>query len=627
MAQPEAQPQPDEVPAEAVAAPANGTETVVEEAAPEASAPVAEAEAVASEAAMPEAAAAEGAESAAEDAAPAAEAEAMPSDGAESAADEAAPAAVAEEALAAEPAPAAEATAAGGAESAADEAAPAAEAEAMPSDGQETPTDEAVAEDVAVEAEAIPADEGESPADEAAAENAVAAVAAEATTTEPAASAAAPAAEAEAMPSDGEETPTDAAVAEDVAAEAEAIPADEGESPADEAVAETAAATDVAAMDEDKPTEEKVAPAAEAVPAQPATPFSRGQVVDGTVLTTAPTEVRMDLGDDHVGVIPGRELERMPREQIEQLQPGAVIPVYVINPQDHEGNIRLSVTHAQEELDWRKAEACQKSQEVFESMIAGYNKGGLIVRFGRVRGFVPQSQIGGARRSASGATPEERWSGMVNQPISVKVIEVDRSRNRLILSERAAAREQREARKVDLISELRVGEVRQGRVVSLVDFGAFVDIGGAEGLVHLTEISWQHVTHPRDALKLGAEVRVEVISVDPQRKRIGLSIRRQAADPWDTVAIDYKVGQLVQGLITKMTNFGAFARLVAAPEIEGLIHISELAEQRVTHPREIVSEGETLTLRVVKMDVAARRLGLSLKAVNSAEYLDQDWLS
>ncbi len=335
----------------------------------------------------------------------------------------------------------------------------------------------------------------------------------------------------------------------------------------------------------------------------------------------------MDLGDGHEGIVPGRELERMQREQIEQLQPGATLPVYIVNPHDHQGNIRLSVTHAQEEMDWRKAEACHKSQEVFDSLIAGYNKGGLIVRFGLVRGFVPQSQIGNERRSASGSTPQEHWGGMVNQPIAVKVIEVDRSRNRLILSERAAAREQRESRKEKLVQELRVGEVREGRVVSLVDFGAFVDIGGAEGLVHLTEISWQHVNHPRDALKVGDEVRVEVISVDKQRKRIGLSIRRQAADPWDTVAIDYKVGQLVQGLVTKLTNFGAFARLVAAPEIEGLIHISEIAEQRINHPRDVVNEGETLTLRVVKMDVAARRLGLSLKAVNSAEYLDQDWLS
>ena len=448
----------------------------------------------------------------------------------------------------------------------------------------------------------------------------------------------------------GAETPVDAAAVAGEEAVAAATPADpaptqtadesQGESGAAAPVDDAAPAAPAAAEAADgaqgagaaAATVDEAAPAADATPAAaseapPPTPFRRGEVIDGTVLNTSPTEVRMDLGEGHEGVIPGRELERMQREQIEQLQPGAVIPVYVVNPHDHQGNIRLSVTHAQEELDWREAEACHKSQEVFESLIAGYNKGGLIVRFGLVRGFVPQSQIGNERRSASGSTPQERWGGMVNQPIAVKVIEVDRSRNRLILSERAAAREQRESRKEKLVQELSVGEVREGRVVSLVDFGAFVDIGGAEGLVHLTEISWQHVNHPRDALKVGEEVRVEVISVDRERKRIGLSIRRQAADPWDTVAIDYKVGQLVQGLVTKLTNFGAFARLVAAPEIEGLIHISELSEQRISHPRDVVKEGETLTLRVVKMDVAARRLGLSLKAVNSAEYLDQDWLS
>ena len=563
MAQPDAQPQSDEAMAAAAAD----------------ASPANGAEAVVEEVATEAPAPVVEAESAASEAAMP---EAAAAEGAESAAEDAAPAAAAEEAVAAEPAPAAEVVTAEGVESAAEEvAAPEAEAEAAGEVVADAPVEAAEAAEEPTAAAAAPEAETETAGEVAAA---APAEAAEAAAEEPASGAAAPAAEAEAV---------------DTAA---AAPADASEATAEE-------------------------PAAEAAPVHPASPFRRGQVVDGTVLTTAPTEVRMDLGDGHEGIIPGRELERMPREQIEELQPGAVIPVYVVNPQDHQGNIRLSVTHAQEELDWRKAEACHKSQEVFQSMIAGYNKGGLIVRFGRVRGFVPQSQIGGARRSASGGTPEERWSGMINQPIAVKVIEVDRSRNRLILSERAAAREQREVRKERLISELEVGEVRQGRVVSLVDFGAFVDIGGAEGLVHLTEISWQHVTHPRDALKIGAEVRVEVISVDPRRKRIGLSIRRQAADPWDTVAIDYKVGQLVQGLVTKLTNFGAFARLVAAPEIEGLIHISELAEQRVTHPREVVSEGETLTLRVVKMDVAERRLGLSLKAVNSAEYLDQDWLS
>ncbi len=423
--------------------------------------------------------------------------------------------------------------------------------------------------------------------------------------------------------------PAPAETADEPQGESSAAAAGEEAAPVVDAAPAPAGSADgvaAATVDDAAPATE-AAPPAESEAPPPSTPFRRGEVIDGTVSNTSPTEVRMDLGVGHEGVIPGRELERMQREQIKQLQPGAVIPVYVVNPHDHEGNIRLSVTHAQEELDWRKAEACHKSQKVFESLIAGYNKGGLIVRFGLVRGFVPQSQIGNERRSASGSTPQERWGGMVNEPIAVKVIEVDRSRNRLILSERAAAREQRESRKERLVQELRVGEAREGRVVSLVDFGAFVDIGGAEGLVHLTEISWQHVNHPRDALKVGDEVRVEVISVDRERKRIGLSIRRQAADPWDTVAIDYKVGQLVQGLVTKLTNFGAFARLVAAPEIEGLIHISELSEQRISHPRDVVKEGETLTLRVVKMDVAARRLGLSLKAVNSAEYLDQDWLS
>ena len=354
--------------------------------------------------------------------------------------------------------------------------------------------------------------------------------------------------------------------------------------------------------------------------------MKKGQVIEGTVVATSPTAVQVALGDDVEGVIPGRELERMNRETIELLKPGESVHVYVINPHDHQGRIILSVNRALEELDWQHAEEYRASQEVYESRVAGYNKGGLIVRFGRVRGFVPQSQISSERRAAlDGQTPEERWGEMVNQIITVKVMEVDRSRNRLILSERAATREVRESRKEALINELKVGEIRTGRVVSLVDFGAFVDVGGAEGLIHLTELSHQHVTHPRDLLKIGEEVKVEVINVDPERKRIGLSMKKLAADPWDMVAIEYNIGQLVQGKITKLTKFGAFAQLVDAPEIEGLIHISELSEQRVNHPREVVNEDDTLTLRVVKMDIQNRRLGLSLKKVNSPEYLDQDW--
>lgn len=162
-------------------------------------------------------------------------------------------------------------------------------------------------------------------------------------------------------------------------------------------------------------------------------------------------------------------------------------------------------------------------------------------------------------------------------------------------------------------------------MISLADFGAFVDLGGADGLIHLTELSWEHVTHPREILEVGQEVEVEVISLDRDRKRIGLSLKRKAQDPWEDVLREYEVGQLVQASVTKLTKFGAFARLVDSPEIEGLIHISELADYRVSHPREVVLVGDVLTLRIVKIDPEQRRLGLSLRQVDSAKFMDQDW--
>ncbi|MGQ9889010.1 MAG: 30S ribosomal protein S1 [Aggregatilineales bacterium] len=420
------------------------------------------------------------------------------------------------------------------------------------------------------------------------------------------------------------------------AATGQAAPTDPESSP-DSAASDSAAASAAAPAvktAEQTQTAEAAAESAESpaeVMAQAAAQVSRsglkrGDIVDGTVIATSPTAVTVDIGGKAEGIIPSRELERTSRETTEALRMGAQIKVYVVNPNDHNGNVILSITRAEEELDWQRAEEYRQTQRVYDSYIAGYNRGGLIVRFGRLRGFVPQSQISPDRRQvADGATPEERWSSIVKEPIAVKVMEVDRSRNRLILSERAADRESRERRKERLISELAVGQTREGRVVSLVDFGAFVDIGGAEGLVHLTELTWQHITHPREVVRVGQQVKVEVISVDPVRKRIGLSMKKHEADPWDTVAGHYAIGQLVQGRITKLTRFGAFAQLVDTPEIEGLIHISELSEQRVNHPKEVVNEGDRLTLRVVKIDIPNRRLGLSLKRVNSAEYLDMDW--
>ncbi len=354
--------------------------------------------------------------------------------------------------------------------------------------------------------------------------------------------------------------------------------------------------------------------------------YKRGQVYQGVISSTTPTAVTVDLAEGDQGIVPGRELELMTRKMLESLVVGAEVDVYVVNPRNHRGETVLSINHALEVLDWRNARKLAKSRQVHEALIGGYNKGGLIVRFGRLRGFVPQSQLAEERvRGMTGATPEERYSPMVNQPIGVKVMEVDRHRNRLILSERAALRDVRQQRKEALIAELKVGDIRKGTVVSLENFGAFVNIGGGEGLIHVSELTWGHITHPRQAVSVGDEVEIEVISIDADAKRIGLSRRRVISDPWDEIASSLRRGQLVRGRVTKLTKFGAFARLTDHDDVEGLIHISELAGERVTHPREVVNRGDELVLRIVKIDIKERRLGLSLKSVNSTEFLDLDW--
>jgi len=225
----------------------------------------------------------------------------------------------------------------------------------------------------------------------------------------------------------------------------------------------------------------------------------------------------------------------------------------------------------------------------------------------------------------TGDTPEQRWSKMIGQEIDVVVIEVDRERRRLILSERQASTESRDSVKDRVIDDLKEGQVFTGRVTSLADFGVFVNINGADGLVHLSEISWDRVQHPSEVLKVGQEVKVKVIAIDREKRRIGLSIRQLLSDPWDKKASSFQEGQLVEGTITRLTKFGAFARL--NEDIEGLIHISEISEKRIEHPREVLKEGDTYTLRVLKIDNSNHRIGLSLRRVDSMAYADMDWQS
>jgi small subunit ribosomal protein S1 len=352
----------------------------------------------------------------------------------------------------------------------------------------------------------------------------------------------------------------------------------------------------------------------------------QGEIRTGVIASMTPGQILVSVGTKSEGVIAGKEYELIPPEELANLKIGQEIPVYVINPEDQNGNLILSYTRAREEQSWQIVESMLSSKEAYHSSVIGYNKGGLIVPVGGLRGFVPASQISLTRRAGmTGDTPEQRWSRMIGQEIDVVVIEVDRERRRLILSERQASTETRESVKERVIDELKEGEVRTGRVTSLADFGVFVNINGADGLVHLSEISWDRITHPSEVLKVGQEVQVKVISIDREKKRIGLSIRQLQADPWDQKAAKFQVGQLVEGTITRLTKFGAFARLT--DDVEGLIHISEISEKRIEHPKEVLKEGDTVTLRIIKIDPANHRIGLSVRRVDSMAYADMDWQS
>src|ERR1700690_31875 len=349
-----------------------------------------------------------------------------------------------------------------------------------------------------------------------------------------------------------------------------------------------------------------------------------GEIRTGMIASIGSSQILVSIGAKSEGVISGRELDQLSEEERNALVIGAEIPVYVINPEDENGNVVLSFRRAQEQISWENVEKMLEDDRVYDSKIVGFNKGGLIVMVGGLRGFLPSSQINAIRRSqSSGDTPEQRWQKMVGEPITVRIIEVDRERRRLILSERSVSSESRQSIKERVIDELEVGKVYSGRVTSLSDFGAFVNVNGADGLVHLSELSWDRVQHPREILEVGQEVKVKVISVDREKKRIGLSMRALADDPWTSRVEKFSVGQLGEGVITRLTKFGAFARLEG--DIEGLIHISEMADHRIDHPKEVLKEGDVCTLRIVRIDADQHRIGLSLRKVDSGAYADKDY--
>ena len=350
--------------------------------------------------------------------------------------------------------------------------------------------------------------------------------------------------------------------------------------------------------------------------------FQHGDVVEGTVVHVSPTEVLIDIGSKSEGVLSGRELERMGPEARGQLQVGQQVLAYVLNPEDKAGNVVLSLSHAQLERDWREAEKKFQSGEIFSCAISGYNKGGLIAHIGKVRGFIPSSQLTATLRGTeSDEKRAEELAKLVGREMQLKIIEVDRKRNRLILSQRAAVRESRQEQKERLLADLVEGSVVHGKVSNLCEFGAFVNLGGADGLIHISELSWGRVSHPKEVLKVGDDIDVYVLNVDQDRQRIGLSLKRLQPEPWTRVEGKYAIDQVVQGRVTKLATFGAFVRI--DEEIEGLIHVSELAERHVSHPKEILEEGDEVTVRIIRIDPERKRIGLSLKGIE--DEADVDW--
>ena len=350
--------------------------------------------------------------------------------------------------------------------------------------------------------------------------------------------------------------------------------------------------------------------------------LKHGDVVEGTIVRIDKDEMLVDVGAKSEGVVSNRELYGRNAETQPELSVGDTVLVYVLQPESTDGHAVLSLRRAGLERKWRSMQEQYDAGEIIEAPVIDHNKGGLIVDCG-IRGFVPISQIVDFPRRPQNDQPRdaaqeiaEKLQPYVGRKLRLKILEVNRKANRLILSEKVALYEERREKRDELFSSLQVGQQVTGTVRSIAPFGIFIDLGGIDGLVHKSELSWNKVNNPEGAYEVGDEVQAEVIDINHERGRISLSIRRMQPDPWQSTVGDLKVGDLVEGTVTKIVNFGAFVRV--RDGLEGLIHISELSHQRVAHPGDVVHEGQTLKLKIISLDSERHRLGLSLKQAEEA---------
>ena len=336
-------------------------------------------------------------------------------------------------------------------------------------------------------------------------------------------------------------------------------------------------------------------------------PFEEGDVVSGQVVRIDKDEVLVDIGYKSEGVIPSNELSiRRSVDPADEVSLGEQVDALVLTKEDQEGRLLLSKKRARFEKAWRKIEAAAESGEPVEGTVIEVVKGGLILDLG-VRGFLPASLVD-IRRVHN----LEEFKG---QTLECKVIELNRSRNNVVLSRRAVLEEARKEVREEILGRLRPGMVVEGKISNIVDFGAFVDLEGIDGLIHISELSWSHVNHPSEVLSVGETVRVKVLDIDRERQRISLGLKQTQEDPWRRVLDEYKPGDALEGKVTKVVAFGAFVEIV--PGVEGLVHISELAEHHVENPSEVVSPGDQVWVRILEIDESRRRISLSVKRAES----------
>ena len=345
-----------------------------------------------------------------------------------------------------------------------------------------------------------------------------------------------------------------------------------------------------------------------------------GQILTGTIMQVRSNEVLIDVGAKSEGLVDSKELELLSEDERATLSEGSQVRVYVVRKEGQDGHPVLSIHRAKMEKDWELVENAHVNDQIFEAQVTGSNKGGLIVHIGQVRAFVPASQVSTLRRKANEKEDDykRRLNGIIGQSLKFKVLELERRRNRLILSERAAQQQWRRERKARLLDTLKPGAIITGKVSNIAKFGAFVDLGGADGLLHLSELSWGRVNHPNEVVQIGDELEVYVLNVDLDRRRIGLSLKRLQPEPWSQFVMTHQVNDEVDAIITHLATFGAFARLVNQ-DIEGLIHLSEMSDNHLQKPDEIVKKGDTVRVRIIRIEPERKRLGLRMRLNNELD--------